>query len=370
MQIDEQTRLVCAGNSNQGLVRNNNEDLFYYDCESGIFIVIDGVGGHLAGDKAAEIALGVLRSRLERAIGSIEERLREAITLANNEIYKQAQENSAWRDMSCVLTVAVVEENAVTVGHVGDTRLYQIQEGHITQLTHDHSFVGELVANGFIDEQEAMRHPRRNEITRDVGSNPHQPEDPDFIEISKQSFLSNSALLLCSDGLSDLLSSDQILSVVTEYSDEPARVVNCLINAAIAAGGKDNVTVVYVAYANTNISVVNQKECEADIKSTLSYTESHHSHVAALSGHTACLIFSFLIAVICGSLILWQLRHLEMQRITTEKLRRTLIVNPQDPNAYSSISEALQQAQIDDVVEVMPGDYQEKIAEKQILVKR
>lgn len=252
MQTDERTRLICAGESHQGLVRDNNEDLFYCDSEGGIFIVIDGVGGHCAGERAAEIALKILRSRLEGSAGDAEERLREAITFANNEIYERMQANNAWSGMSCVLTAAVVEDGTVTAGHVGDTRLYQIQPGRITQLTRDHSFVGELVVGGFINEEEAMQHPRRNEITRDVGSRPHRPEDRDFIEICKHPFQPDSALLLCSDGLSDSVSPEQILSVVTKFFNSPYEVVNCLIDTANAAGGKDNVTVVYVVATSTN----------------------------------------------------------------------------------------------------------------------
>lgn len=252
MRTDEHTRLICAGESHQGLVRDNNEDLFYCDPEGGIFIVIDGVGGHCAGERAAEIALKILHSRLEGSVSGAEKKLREAITLANNEIYKQAQANDAWSGMSCVLTAIVVEDDKVTAGHVGDTRLYQIQPGRITQLTSDHSFVGELVAGGFINEEAAMQHPRRNEITRNVGSNPRRPEDPDFIEIGKHPFQPDSALLLCSDGLSDLVSPERILSVVTEFFYSPSKVVNCLIDTAHAAGGKDNVTVVYVVATSTN----------------------------------------------------------------------------------------------------------------------
>jgi PPM family protein phosphatase len=250
MRADKRRRLICAGESHQGLVRDNNEDLFYCDSEGGIFIVIDGVGGHRAGERAAEIALKILCSRLEGSAGAAEERLREAITLANNEIYKQSQVNEAWSGMSCVLTASVVEGDKVTVGHVGDTKLYKIQPGRITQLTRDHSFVGELVAGGFINEEEAMEHPRRNEITRNVGSNPRQPGDPDFIEIGIHPFQPDSALLLCSDGLSDLVAPEQILSIVMGFFYSPSKVVNSLIDAANAAGGKDNVTVVYVVAAS------------------------------------------------------------------------------------------------------------------------
>jgi len=246
----ERGGLVCAAGTHPGLVRGTNEDLFHCDPDGGAFVVIDGVGGHRAGEKAAEIALRVLRSALARNAGDAERRLREAITAANNEIHREARRNPAWRGMSCVMTAALVEGGGVTVGHVGDTRLYEIGAGHIGQLTRDHSFVGELVAGGLIDERAAMRHPRRNEITRDVGSAPRRPEDPDFVEVGSHPFPPGRALLLCSDGLSDLVTPEEILSVVSRSPEDPGAVVRGLIEAANAAGGTDNVTAVYVRAAD------------------------------------------------------------------------------------------------------------------------
>ena len=121
------TKLRCAGASDRGRVRHNNEDAFHMDAERGIFVVVDGIGGQAAGEKAAEIALGRVRARLERQTGTAEQRVREAITLANNEIFKAAQGNPEWRGMACVLTVAVLENGSAVVGHVGDSRLYQIR---------------------------------------------------------------------------------------------------------------------------------------------------------------------------------------------------------------------------------------------------
>jgi serine/threonine protein phosphatase PrpC len=160
----------CAGASDPGRVRENNEDRFHVDVTRGIYIVVDGVGGQAGGETAAETALLQVRTRLERAAGSIEERLREAITLANNEVYRLSRTNAEWTGMACVLTAAVVADGQVTIGHVGDSRLYKLRRRTITKLTHDHSPVGEREDAGELDELDAMRHPRRNEVFRDVGS--------------------------------------------------------------------------------------------------------------------------------------------------------------------------------------------------------
>ena len=178
------TNVRCAGASDPGRVRSNNEDAFHIDAERGIFLVVDGIGGQAAGEKAAEIAVQRVRARLERQTGTVEQRIREAITMANNEILRAARANPEWEGMACVLTVAVLENGSAVVGHVGDSRLYQIRRGEIRKITHDHSPVGEREDNRELSEAEAMRHPRRNEVFRDVGSEEHTPDDADFIEVT------------------------------------------------------------------------------------------------------------------------------------------------------------------------------------------
>src|SRR5580692_9189843 len=190
------TKLRCAGDSHPGMVRTNNEDRFHFDPDRGIFLVIDGIGGHAAGEKAADIAMGRVRARLERQTGSTEERIREAITVANNEILREAGANPEWQGMACVLTVAVVDNGTATIGHVGDSRLYKIRRGEIRKCTHDHSPVGEREDHGEISEAEAMRHARRNEIFRDVGSSERNPEDAGFIEMETFPMPDDGLLLL------------------------------------------------------------------------------------------------------------------------------------------------------------------------------
>jgi serine/threonine protein phosphatase PrpC len=238
--------IAAAGETNAGLQREVNEDRCYVDEARGLFIVIDGVGGQAAGGKAADVALCMLRERLERETGPVAERVREAIAVANNEIHRLAASRPEWDGMACVLTVAVVKDGTATIGHVGDTRLYKLRDGRIEKITRDHSPVGEREDAGEISELDAMRHPRRNEVYRDVGSEVHAPDDPEFVELHEISFHADEALLLCSDGLSDLVDSKAILRAVSEGAGNPRTVIRTLIDAANEAGGKDNVTVVYV----------------------------------------------------------------------------------------------------------------------------
>ncbi len=240
------TALKCAAASDLGVVRSNNEDGFWCDPDRGIFLVVDGIGGQAAGEKAAEIALARIRARVERQTGTAEQRVREAIAVANNEIFQAAQTRPDWAGMACVLTLVLLENGSAVVGHVGDSRLYKIRHGKIAKLTHDHSPVGEREDGGELSEIEAMHHPRRNEVFRDVGSEPHEPDDPDFIEVRRIPFEPDSALLLCSDGLSDQVASKDIRLTVEGHAGNPEAAVAALIEAANLAGGKDNVTVLIV----------------------------------------------------------------------------------------------------------------------------
>ena len=136
------TALKFSGRTHPGRVRRNNEDAFHIDADRGIFLVVDGIGGQAAGEKAAAIAVERLRARLERQTGATEQRIREAIAIANNEIFKAARANPEWEGMACVLTVAVLENGAelengtAVVGHVGDSRLYHLRRGELRKVTH------------------------------------------------------------------------------------------------------------------------------------------------------------------------------------------------------------------------------------------
>lgn len=230
-----------------GLQRANNEDRVYVDEARGIFMVVDGVGGHAGGERAAQMAVDLIPRHLDELSGPVETCVRSAIALANNEIYEAAQASEDLKGMACVLTLAIAHDDTVTVGHVGDSRLYLAWNGTVKKLTSDHSPVGEQEDQGELTELEAMEHPRRNEVFRDVGSREHKPDDPDFIEIRSFPFHPEAALLLCSDGLSDVLTSSEISSIVDRYSGDPEIVAQMLVDAANEAGGKDNVSVVFVA---------------------------------------------------------------------------------------------------------------------------
>ena len=241
------TLFRAAMATDTGRQRPNNEDRVYIDETRGVFLVIDGVGGHAAGERAAEIAVQVVPRELKALRGSAEARVRGAIAAANNEIFEAAEQDPELRGMACVLTLAVAGDDRITVGHVGDSRLYLVWNGAVKKLTSDHSPVGEQEDLGELTEHQAMRHPRRNEVFRDVGSRPHDPYDEEFIQTKSFPLHPEAAMLLCSDGLSDALTSAEIAEIVEQYDGEPARVAQTLVDAANDAGGKDNVSVIFVA---------------------------------------------------------------------------------------------------------------------------
>jgi len=331
----------CAGASDPGLVRQNNEDGFYCNPDRGIFLVVDGIGGQAAGEKAAEIAMARIRARLERQTGTAEQRVRESVTMANNEILRAALSQPEWAGMACVLTLVVLENGAAVVGHVGDSRLYKIRQGKITKLTHDHSPVGEREDEGELSEAEAMRHPRRNEVFRDVGSEPHEPDDPEFIEILHVPFEPDSALLLCSDGLSDQVASKDIRLAVEHHAGDPEAAVRELIDAANLAGGKDNVTAVLVAGEQFSASGVN------------GILAPGRPARAILSG-AAMFLFGLAVA----SAAAWFTRAL-WQPAPPVTAPRILAVGA--GLEFGTIPQALDAAQSGDTVDVAPGEYAEPV---------
>jgi serine/threonine protein phosphatase PrpC len=245
MSVAQKWRAGAA--TDPGRIRTENQDRDYVDGERGVFLVVDGLGGHAAGEKAADTALEVIPTELANHDGDIRERIRNAIATANNRICDLASENEAWRGMACVLTLAVMEDDKVIVGHVGDSRLYLMWNGALRKLTSDHSPVGEREDRGELTEQEAMQHPRRHEVFRDVGSRRREPDDAEFVEMKEFLFKPDAAILLCSDGLSDLVTSAKMCEIIEGYEGDPQKVALDLVEAANLAGGKDNVTAVFVA---------------------------------------------------------------------------------------------------------------------------
>lgn len=235
------------GTTDVGRVRTNNEDAFIAQ-KLGRYIaacVIDGVGGYEGGEVAAAIARDSIINYLSVPSGDITTMMREAFVVAAEKIEAEKKRNPKYESMACVATLAMVDVAAKTFyyAHIGDTRLYLMRDNSLVKITKDQSFVGYLEDSGRITEEEAMRHPKRNEINNALGF-AAQSNVAD-IETGSSPFLPGDLLLLCSDGLSDLLTGSEMLRVLQNDNALQAK-AKALVQLANERGGKDNITVVLV----------------------------------------------------------------------------------------------------------------------------
>lgn len=241
------------GDSNVGMVRQNNEDsLISRPLWGGRYVLlaaIDGMGGFDCGEVAAETARSAIEGYLDRfKHGDPSNLLTQAVVEANNAVVRKKEEMGLTR-MGCVLTAALVDldKRQIHMAHVGDSRMYRYSEGELVKLSHDHSVVGYQEEIGALTEEEAMHHPRRNVIERYAGNVIHMLGDPNFLETSSFPIVPGSQLLLCSDGLSDVLTSAEIKDVLCQ-PQSPKWKVETLIDRTNAKGGKDNITVVILQF--------------------------------------------------------------------------------------------------------------------------
>ena len=239
------------GITDTGKQRQNNEDVFIAEKSGdGNFIiacVVDGVGGYAGGEIAAEIARATILEQLQFIAGDIIPLLVNTFTIANQRIYDEKVQNKDLENMACVLTLAVVDvlNNKFYYAHVGDTRLYLLRDYSLIKISKDHSFVGFLEDSGRLTEEAAMDHPKRNEINKALGFAGQISKDPDFVETGNSPFLPGDILLICSDGLTDLVDKVMITDILVSSDTLPQKGKK-LIDAANSRGGKDNVTVVLV----------------------------------------------------------------------------------------------------------------------------
>ena len=350
--------LAAACQTDAGRVRRNNEDVPVCDAERGVFAVIDGVGGQSAGEVAAAIARRVMLDRLARPLGTPAERVCEAIALANNAIFKSSEESPEYEGMTCVLTLALVVDDRVTIGHVGDSRIYKLRPAGIRKLTHDHSPVGEREDAREITELEAMRHPRRNEVFRDVGSNYRDKDDDGFVEIVEDTIESDAALLLCTDGLSDMVPSSAIERVVQQHAGDPQAVVDALVSAANDAGGDDNITVVY-AEAPEFARAIRANGTSMPRATVSSVTPAVTGRLSDawhwIIGRRATWFMSGSILGVAAALLLaWRLGG------AAAAPARTLVVGATGA-AFTRIADAASAARAGDVVQLEPGTYTEQV---------
>lgn len=230
-----------AALSHAGRKRRHNEDS--YVVRPPLFAVADGMGGAKAGEVASSLAAAALQeSDGDGATG--EARVSALIEEANRRVFRRASEDREASGMGTTMTVALVEEDRVAIGHVGDSRAYLIRDGALEQLTNDHSLVSELVRSGKLTPEEAEIHPQRSVITRAVGTEPDVDVDTFSVEGA-----AGDLFLICSDGLTDMVDEETILGAVEEHRPDLKAAAKALVNAANRGGGEDNITVVFFELA-------------------------------------------------------------------------------------------------------------------------
>jgi PPM family protein phosphatase len=239
-------RLSSFAGSDVGRTRAGNEDSYF--CGRTVFAVADGLGGHQGGEVASAAAVAPLAALDGRGFadpGEAAEALAAAVREANAAILDRAAGDPGLWGMGTTLTAAAVAgDQQLQLAHVGDSRAYLLRDGSLDQLTTDHTVVGELVRRGRLTPSQAAIHPERSILTRAVGLDPTVPVDlPDPLELQ-----AGDQVLLCSDGLTEAVGDDQIAALLSAASDGDAA-CRALIDAANAAGGPDNVTVVLLRVA-------------------------------------------------------------------------------------------------------------------------
>ena len=230
------TQLMWGARSDVGCVRPHNEDS--YLVQSPLFCVCDGMGGHAAGEVASSIAVETIAKTAPQSADAA--RLAAAVEAANAAVIEAALNGLGKPGMGCTATCAYIENDTLAIAHVGDSRAYLLHEGTLIRVTRDHSYVEELVDAGEITADEARVHPNRSVITRALGSDPAMYADHFTLHIEE-----GDRLILCSDGLSSMIPDSDIGNIATQSSTAQICVDN-LVDAALAAGGHDNVTVVVV----------------------------------------------------------------------------------------------------------------------------
>jgi protein phosphatase len=224
-----------AAITDTGRKRRHNEDV--YVVNPPIFAIADGMGGANAGEVAAALAADALRDLGDGGRG--EDAVVGLIQEANRRVYQRATEDAAASGMGTTMTVALLEDGRVRIGHVGDSRAYLLRGGELSQLTDDHSLVGELVRSGKLAPEDAESHPQRSVITRALGTDPDV--DVDAITIETRT---GDLFLLCSDGLYSMVGNDRIRELVERNRGDLDAAAKALVGAANKGGGDDNITVV------------------------------------------------------------------------------------------------------------------------------
>ena len=229
-----------------GVNRSVNQDCFLCEKEAvgalpNLFIVADGLGGHNGGDFASKYCVENVKDYIKNHKGdSIISTIRSAITTVNEEIREKTKEDEGLKGCGTTIVLSTIENDILYIANVGDSRLYVIKNGKLTQITEDHSVVEEMIKSGIIKKEEARFNPHKNKVTRALGAEPDI--EVDFFEVKLEK---GDRVFLCSDGVSNMMD-ERILEEITSADKELPEICKILIDTAVNNGGKDDATVVMI----------------------------------------------------------------------------------------------------------------------------
>lgn len=246
---EQHFHLRIVSESHPGRKRPNNEDHFAVDESQGIVVLADGMGGHRSGEVASEMATRLLMGKLQ-LLGNTEsiesgkhtefiEGIRLAISETNQSIYQAASDNVEYKGMGTTIVAVLLSGPRIHVGHVGDSRLYCFRQERLTKLTKDHSLVQDLVDRGLFTEEQARAASVSHILTRSVGLNIEVEIDALTADLE-----TDDLLMICSDGLTDMVADWQILEILRDHANRPGAAVTKLIETANYHGGRDNISVI------------------------------------------------------------------------------------------------------------------------------
>ena len=244
-------KILNFGETNVGMKRTHNEDSFLNFPDENLFVVADGMGGHSSGEIASQMAVEAISNffkatrqdeeitwpyKIDKNLTLDENRFIMSIKLANLRIHEAAQREARYRGMGTTVAGINFVGDHVLVGHVGDSRVYLIRKGHITQITEDHSLLNDFIKAHKLTPEEIANFPHKNVIVRALGM-----KDTILVDLSRHQIQPEDVYLMCSDGLSGMVSDKQICEVIQQTPDLPLA-CNTLIEMANKAGGVDNIT--------------------------------------------------------------------------------------------------------------------------------
>lgn len=240
--MDSVPVLQMSGRTDTGCAREHNEDQIAWDAAAGLALLADGMGGHNAGEVASALAVSILHPLLrDLPVDTLEQEvgMQNAVADANSEILHKAGSDAVFNGMGTTLALALFRGRGVMVGHVGDSRVYRLRSGRLELLTTDHSLLQELVAGGFMSADEAQEAVNKNVITRALGIEPTVE-----VEVHHHEVQPGDIYLLCSDGLNDMVTDNDIAKLLMDNMDNLEDAANALVAEANRCGGNDNISVI------------------------------------------------------------------------------------------------------------------------------